>query len=71
MTIDEFNPDDVVEVVLRADTTLGAILEIQSAIQKITRIANYTRRVNIGGDQELDDALAELEQAVRWLKGGD
>lgn len=42
---------------------LGAILEIQSAITKIAPI------VKVGVNLELEDALSELEQAVRWLKG--
>ena len=47
---------------------LGAILDIQSAIQRIAPFARATG-YQPGISQELSAAVAELEQAVRWLKG--
>ena len=39
---------------------LGAILDIQSAIRRISKF---------GSNRDIADAVAELEQAVNWLKG--
>lgn len=47
---------------------LGAILDIQSAIRRIAPFARATG-YQPGISQELNAAVAELEQAVRWLKG--
>ncbi len=78
--IDEFDPDDVVEVILHPllreepevvnsrweedPVILGAILNIQQAIWTISPLVGTTHQT-----PELNNAMADLEQAVRWLKG--
>lgn len=65
-------PDDEIEVIPHweeDDVILGAILNIQQAIYFIAPVCDDMRRFGHSGADDMSGALAELEQAVRWLKG--
>jgi hypothetical protein len=63
----QYEDEEVPEIVnsrLSEDPTIiQAVLNMQEAITRIARIWEYT------ANEELADAQANLEQAVRWLTG--
>lgn len=52
------------------DSIVEAVLNIKDAIRRIAPAVTYLRDEELSGSAaELDEALADLEQAVRYLEG--